>query len=102
VARVELLPSGGERADEALANAELGDQFTTKIQEFGKTLKDKEATIFRERLVAEDPKTLQALGDGFGVSRERVRQIEKRLLKKLKEYLRDELGDSVLEVYESP
>jgi len=102
VARVELLPSDGERVDEVLADAQLEDQFTSKIQEFGKTLEGKEATIFEERLVAEDPKTLQALGDGFGVSRERVRQIEKRLLKKLKEYLREELGDSVVEVYESP
>ena len=85
VARVELLPSGGQRIDEALADAELGDQFTTKIRDFGKTLEGKEATIFQERLIAEDPKTLQTLGDGFGVSRERVRQIEKRLLKKLKE-----------------
>lgn len=102
VARVELLPSEGERVDEVLADAELGDQFTAKIDEFGKTLEGKEATIFQERLVAEDPKTLQVLGDGFGVSRERVRQIEKRLLKKLKDYLREELGDTVLEVYESP
>lgn len=102
VARVELLPSGGQRVDEALADAELGDQFTTKIREFGKTLEGKEATIFQERLIAEDPKTLQTLGDGFGVSRERVRQIEKRLLKKLKEYLREELGETVLDVYESP
>lgn len=102
VARVELLPSGGQRVDEALADAELGNQFTTKIREFGKTLEGKEATIFQERLIAEDPKTLQTLGDGFGVSRERVRQIEKRLLKKLKEYLREELGETVLDVYESP
>jgi RNA polymerase sigma-32 factor len=102
VARVELLPGRGQQVDEVLADAELGDQFTTKIQEFGTTLEGKEATIFKERLVAEDPKTLQALGDDFGVSRERVRQIEKRLLQKLKDYLRDELGETVLEVYESP
>ncbi len=102
VARVELLPSEGQRVDEVLADAELGDQFTTKIQEFGRTLEGKEAVIFEERLVAEDPKTLQTLGDGFGVSRERVRQIEKRLLKKLKTYLEEELGETVLEVYESP
>ena len=52
-------------------------------------------------MVSEDPKTLQTLGDEFGVSRERVRQIEKRLLKKLKQFLRDELGETVVEVYES-
>ena len=102
VTRIELLPSEGDRVDEALADAQLGDQFTVKIREFGKTLEGKEATIFQERLVAEDPKTLQTLGDDFGVSRERVRQIEKRLLQKLKDYLREELGETVVEVYESP
>ena len=102
VSRIDLLPAEGERVDDALAEAQLDDQFTAKIQEFGKTLEGKEAIIFQERLVAEDPKTLQNLGDDFGVSRERVRQIEKRLLKKLKDYLREELGETVLEVYESP
>jgi len=102
VARVELLPSDDVRVDDTLAEAEVGDRFTEKIHEFGKSLEGKERKIFDDRLVAEDPKTLQALGDEFGVSRERVRQIEKRLLKKLKSFLHDELGDTVVEVYESP
>ena len=102
VARVELLPSDDVRVDDTLAEAEVGDRFTRKIHEFGKSLEGKERKIFDDRLVAEDPKTLQALGDEFGVSRERVRQIEKRLLKKLKSFLHDELGDTVVEVYESP
>jgi RNA polymerase sigma-32 factor len=102
VARVELLPSDDVRVDDTLADAEVGDQFAEKIHEFGKSLEGKEKQIFDDRLVAEDPKTLQTLGDEFGVSRERVRQIEKRLLKKLKTFLRDELGETVVEVYESP
>jgi RNA polymerase sigma-32 factor len=101
VARVELLPSDDVRVDDTLADAEVGDQFAEKIHEFGQTLRGKERKIFDDRLVAEDPKTLQTLGDEFGVSRERVRQIEKRLLKKLKQFLRDELGETVVEVYES-
>jgi RNA polymerase sigma-32 factor len=101
VARVEILPSEDVRVDDTLAEAQVGDQFTEKIHEFGNTLKGKEKRIFDDRLVSEDPKTLQTLGDEFGVSRERVRQIEKRLLKKLKEFLRDELGETVVEVYES-
>ena len=52
--------------------------------------------------MSDEPKTLQVLGDEFGVSRERVRQIEKRLLKKLKDFLHKELGETVVEVYESP
>ena len=102
VARVELLPSEDVRVDDILAEAEVGDQFSEKIHEFGKSLENKEKKIFEDRLVAEDPKTLQTLGDEFGVSRERVRQIEKRLLKKLKAFLQTELGETVVEVYESP
>jgi RNA polymerase sigma-32 factor len=102
VARVELLPSDDVRIDDTLADAEVGDQFSKKIHEFGALLENKEKKIFDDRLVAEDPKTLQTLGDEFGVSRERVRQIEKRLLQKLKDFLHRELGETVVEVYESP
>jgi RNA polymerase sigma-32 factor len=101
VARVELLPSDDVRIDDTLADAQVEDQFTAKIHEFGATLEGKEKKIFDDRLVADDPKTLQVLGDEFGVSRERVRQIEKRLLKKLKDFLHKELGDTVVDVYES-
>ena len=101
VARVELLPSADARIDDTLADTEVGDQFTQKIHEFGDTLEGKEKKIFDDRLVSDEPKTLQVLGDEFGVSRERVRQIEKRLLQKMKDFLRRELGDTVVEVYES-
>jgi len=102
VARVELLPSDDLRVDDTLADAEVGDRFAEKIHEFGRSLKGKEKKIFDDRLVADEPKTLQVLGDEFGVSRERVRQIEKRLLDKLKAFLQQELGETVVEVYESP
>ncbi len=102
VARVELLPSEDLRIDDTLADAEVGVQFSEKIHEFGALLENKEKKIFDDRLVAEEPKTLQTLGDEFGVSRERVRQIEKRLLQKLKDFLHRELGETVVEVYESP
>ena len=59
--------------------------------EFAAPLTDKEEYIFRKRLIVDDPMTLQEIGDTFGVSRERVRQIEKRLLAKLRTYLENEL-----------
>ncbi len=46
-------------------------------------------------MAAEDPLTLQELGDEFGISRERVRQLEARLQSKLRTYLQEELGDAV-------
>ncbi len=60
-------------------------------------VKSKEEIIFRLRVLAEDPQTLQQLGETFGVSRERVRQLEQRLQQKLERFLREQLGDEVLE-----
>ena len=50
--------------------------------------------IFDLRLVAPDePLTLQELGNQFGVSRERVRQLEARIVTKLRHHLRDEIDE---------
>lgn len=95
--RIELLPALGGRVDELLADEELGRMLHTELQAFGHTLEGKESRIFFERLIAEDPRTLQELGTDFGVSRERVRQLEKRLQGKLKLYLSGRLGAEVFE-----
>ena len=57
------------------------------------TLEGREYEIFTERLLAEDPLTLQVLGERYGVSRERVRQIEEALRKRLREFLVRQLRD---------
>jgi RNA polymerase sigma-32 factor len=95
--RLETLRSGAGGVDDVLADAELGELLQAKVHEFGATLTGKDAVIFRERLVAEEPKTLQQLGQDFGVSRERVRQLEQRIQQKLQRYLREQLGDEVLD-----
>ena len=56
-------------------------------------LKDKELVIYRERLLNEEPVTLREIGEKYGISRERVRQIEERVKKKLKTYLSKEFKD---------
>ncbi|MDH5493959.1 MAG: RNA polymerase factor sigma-32, partial [Myxococcales bacterium] len=101
VARIDLLESNLAAVDDELADSEIQDKLTLQIHRFGAKLEGKERTIFEERLLSEDPKTLQQLGDVFGVSRERVRQIEKRLLQKLKAFLAEQLGAGVLDVYEA-
>jgi RNA polymerase sigma-32 factor len=95
--RVDFLPGRGEAADNVLAQNELNAMLHDKLASFGATLKDKEARIFHERMLTEEPRTLQELGDAFGVSRERVRQLEKRLQLKLKAYLDEQLGEGVFE-----
>ena len=96
-ARVDFLPGRLEAADNVLADAELGAMLREKLDAFGGTLKGKEAQIFHQRMLTDEPRTLQELGDEFGVSRERVRQLEKRLQMKLKRYLAEELGEGIFE-----
>ena len=95
--RMDMLPGTGTRVDEALANAEVQDLVHDKLQVFGKSLSGKDAKIFYQRMVAEEPRTLQELGQEFGVSRERVRQLEKRLQNKVRDYLASELGEGLFD-----
>jgi RNA polymerase sigma-32 factor len=95
LSRVELLPAMLEGQDEAISGLELGDMLRARLAEFGKTLQGKDVTIFHERLMADEPVTLQEIGDRFGISRERVRQLEKRLQDRLRAYLKSEIGEAI-------
>lgn len=97
IAKVDMMPSLAEGPEALMADSELQGLLKEKLAAFRKTLegKDKDLAIFDERLVADEPLTLQELGDRFGISRERVRQLEQRLTGRLREYLRDEMGDAV-------
>ncbi|MBF0207537.1 MAG: hypothetical protein HQK53_11675 [Oligoflexia bacterium] len=53
------------------------------------TLKERDRIIFEKRLLSEVPPSLQTIADEYGVSRERIRQVEERLIKKLKVYMSD-------------
>lgn len=90
---LSFLPDTSANPEESVANAEYRQVVGEKIEEFAGSLKDKELVIFRERLLNEDPLTLREIGERYGISRERVRQIEERLKKRLKEYLSKELKD---------
>jgi RNA polymerase sigma-32 factor len=94
VSKIDMVPSMTEGPESLMAAGELQALLKDKLAEFRKTLegKGKELAIFDERLVADEPLTLQELGDRFGISRERVRQLEQRLTGRLREYLRDEIG----------
>jgi RNA polymerase sigma-32 factor len=50
-------------------------------------LNDRERRILEDRILSEEPRTLQELADDFGISRERVRQLEKNALGKMRETL---------------
>jgi RNA polymerase sigma-32 factor len=96
IAKVDMMPSAGDGPEALMADGELQALLKDKLNDFRKTLvgKDKELAIFDSRLVADDPLTLQELGDKFGISRERVRQLEQRLTSRLRDFLREEMGDA--------
>ena len=84
---LHFLADNKETPEERFANAEYRHVLGEKMEEFARTLKDKELVIFRERLLNEEPLTLREIGEKYDISRERVRQIEERVKKKLKTYL---------------
>jgi RNA polymerase sigma-32 factor len=80
--------------EEDLAEAEYRQALSEKLERFADGLKDKELVIFRQRLLTEEPLTLREIGEKYGISRERVRQIEERVKKRLKAYLMKEFKDA--------
>jgi RNA polymerase sigma-32 factor len=96
-AKIDTMPSAVEGPEALMADSELQGLLKEKLASFRTTLegKEKDLAIFDQRLVADEPLTLQELGDRFGISRERVRQLEQRLTGRLREFLRNEMGDAV-------
>jgi RNA polymerase sigma-32 factor len=84
-------------ADDRLGDEELRRVFRAKLDAFARTITDeKERFIFEKRLLppeGETPLTLQEVGDRFGLTRERARQIEAKLTARLRESIRAEIPD---------
>jgi RNA polymerase sigma-32 factor len=91
--RVELTPSHDDRADDVLAVHEFNADLSAHLSSFGATLEGREKYIFEMRLMTDSPLTLQQIGNHFSLSRERVRQIERRLLNKLRGHLLENMGE---------
>ncbi len=92
---LSIMPSGALSAEEILARRELHDMLQENLAEFEKSLNEKERAIFKERLLAEEKATLQELSDRFSISKERIRQIEVRVMEKLKSFLQERMGQSL-------
>ena len=87
--------------DRTVENREFGALLREKLEAFGETLKGRDREIFELRTTADEPLTLQEIGDRYGITRERARQIERRMMDRLKAYLKQELGDAVEVALES-
>lgn len=86
-----ILPDLGENTEELIAKEQFSDVLRKAVEEFKAGLDAKECAIVEQRLFTEEPVTLQAIANQFGLSRERIRQLESRLKTRLKQYLSDKL-----------
>lgn len=84
---------GGEDVEEVVSEKEKREIIAQSVKEFKKTLNGKEVFIFERRIIAEEPLTLQEIGEEFKISRERARQIENRVIKKFKERFETEFQE---------
>jgi len=89
----ETIPAAAQTPDETVAQQELREILRDKLAAFGRGLDDRERFVLERRLIAEEPVTLQAIGDEFGITREAARLIEKKVIGRLRDYLRTELKD---------
>lgn len=93
VSALDLLADDSANQETQLMEQETEQALSAATSQALKKLDPRERFIVTKRYMEDSPWTLQKLGDHFGTSRERVRQLEKRALKKLK----SEFSPSLLE-----
>jgi RNA polymerase sigma-32 factor len=81
---LDLLKEESPNQEEAIAQEEEKKIREREVQNAMRRLNEKEIYVIKNRIMAEEPLTLQQIGDHLKLSRERVRQIESEALKKLK------------------
>lgn len=87
---MDLIPGNGHTPDDIYDHTAVSHHLRGRLVEFRKRLSGRDCDIWDRRLVSEEPFTLQQLGDLFGVSRERARQLEARILKNLSKFLNED------------
>ncbi len=92
----DWLQDEGPLQDERLAEFEEGAVRHEMLEEAMASLNERERHILSERRLSDDPKTLEELSHVYGVSRERVRQIEVRAFEKLQKAMMRIAGEKKL------
>lgn len=87
--RMDLVEDGSPNQEELFATLRESEYLQKKVNKALAGLSEKESFIVKNRIMADEPVTLQDIGDKFGISRERARQIEAGAIKKLKALLSD-------------
>ena len=91
--RIEFLSTSTDSIEDQVSKKEIEVLLHNKIAEFRKKMTPREIEIFDLRIFSDNPVTLQEIGDRYGISRERVRQVEKNIIKKMSEFFKKEIPD---------
>ncbi|MCF8104981.1 MAG: RNA polymerase factor sigma-32 [Desulfohalobiaceae bacterium] len=91
--RMDMLPALEASPEDRLARSEVGNILHSQLKTILPELNEKEKEILLSRLMTSSPVTLREIGSKYGITRERVRQIENRLLEKLKGKLSSSISD---------
>ena len=79
-----------DSAEDTFAVEEIRAHFADHIEEFRKTLKGRDIEIFEDRIMSETPLTLQEIGDRYKITRERARQLEAKVISRLRAFVKDQ------------
>ncbi len=91
--RIDMLKTPSESAEDRIAKKEMDVLLQNKIEAFRGRLTERELEIFNQRIYSDTPSTLQEIGDRYSISRERVRQVEKNIVKKMRDFFKKEMLD---------
>jgi len=91
--RIEFITPDSESIEDQVAKKQIEALLHNKISEFRKEMTPREMEIFDLRIFSDSPVTLQKIGDRYGISRERVRQVEKNIIKKIRDFFKKEIPD---------
>jgi RNA polymerase sigma-32 factor len=91
--RIDFISSDSESIEDQVAKKEMDVLLHTKVDEFKKNLTPRELEIFEQRIFSDSPVTLQEIGERYDISRERVRQVEKNIIKRMRAFFQEEISD---------
>jgi len=100
--RIEFITPDSESIEDQVAKKQIESLLHNKISEFRKEMTPREIEIFDLRIFSDSPVTLQEIGDRYGISRERVRQVEKNIIKKIRAFFKKEIPDFASYLDEKP
>lgn len=90
--KLDFLIDGKQNIEAGLELKQEREQKSRILKEALAKLSERERYIVKNRMLTETPETLEELGQKFNISRERIRQIEKKAFEKLSAYVRDAMS----------